>query len=177
MVFTWKSNPEDKTEAKHVKGRMTVRGFKDYAGEDLNTYAGTASRWGQWIVNAVTAQEEELVLFSFDVSLAFAKGLSFEELAELTGEHLRVVQFEVSHADAQILRKIPGYASFDPSKEVLLMKKAVYGLKDAPRAWRKKLHGLLASFGLASLYADPQLYAAHNDGRCQMILSAHVDDL
>ena len=104
MVFTWKSNPEDKSEAKHVKGRMTVRGFKDHDGEDLNTYAGTASRWGQRIVNAVTAQEEEWVLFSFDVSLAFAKGLSFEELAELTGEPLRVVQFEVSHADAQILR-------------------------------------------------------------------------
>ena len=57
------------------------------------------------------------------------------------------------------------------------MKKAVYGLKDAPRAWRKKLHGLLASFGLSSLYADPQLYAAHQSGKCQMILSAHVDDL
>ena len=117
------------------------------------------------------------MLFSFDVSLAFAKGLTFEELAELTGEPLRVVQFEVSRSDAEILKKIPGYETFDPTKEVLLMKKAVYGLKDAPRAWRKKLHGLLASFGLSSLYADPQLYAAHQNGKCVMFLSAHVDDL
>ena len=116
-------------------------------------------------------------MFSFDVSLAFAKGLTFEELSELTGEPLRVVQFEVSQADAIILCKIDGYATFNPATEVLLMKKAVYGLKDASRAWRKKLHGLLASFGLASLYADPQLYAAHEAGKCRMILSAHVDDL
>ena len=172
-VYTWK---QDLKKEMQIKARMTVRGFKDQA-QGLETFAGTASRWGQRVVNAVTAQEEEWTLFSFDVSLAFAKGLSFKELSELTGEPLRVVQFELSREDAKILQKIAGFEAFNAEKEVLLMVKAVYGLKDAPRAWRKKLHLLLSTFDLVSLYADPQLYTRHEKNQLQMILSAHVDDL
>ena len=62
--------------------------------------------------------------------------MTFRELSELTGEPLRFVQIELTEEDAKILRQIPGYENFDPRKEVLLMIKAVYGLKDAPRAWR-----------------------------------------
>ena len=63
------------------------------------------------------------------------------------------------------------------------MVKAVYGLKDAPRAWRKKLHLIQEGFGLVSVYADPQLYVKHvkestgKSTRPAMLLSAHVDDL
>ena len=53
-----------------------------------------AVRWGQRLANALTAQEEDWVLFGFDVSAAFAKGLPFQELSALSGEPLRVVQFE-----------------------------------------------------------------------------------
>ena len=37
------------------------------------------------MVNAITAQNPDFVLFSFDVSQAFAKGLTFEEYARATG--------------------------------------------------------------------------------------------
>ena len=57
------------------------------------------------------------------------------------------------------------------------MIEAVYGLKDAPRAWQKKLHAILTSFGLSSIFADPQLYVRHERSVLKMILSAHVDDL
>jgi len=41
--------------------------------------------------------------------------------------------------------------SFDPATDVLIMMKAVYGLKDAPRAWKKELHIILTSWSLVSL--------------------------
>ncbi len=172
-VLKWKHK-----DNKHfIKARLTMRGFKDHD-DNLATFAGTATRWGQRVVNAITAQQSDWVLFSFDVSAAFAKGLSFKELSELTGEPLRVVQFELHPDDIKLLREISGYSDFNPRTEVIEMVKAVYGLKDAPRAWRKKLHLILEEFGLKSLYADPQLYVLHDTRvKLNMILSAHVDDL
>jgi hypothetical protein len=57
------------------------------------------------------------------------------------------------------------------------MLKAIYGLKDAPRAWRKKLHLLLTEWGMKQLYADSQLYAKHESKKLLCLLSTHVDDL
>ena len=71
-----------------VKCRLTVRGFKDKF-QDFDTYAGTTSSSGQRSVNAVVAENPGFVLSSFDVSQAFAKGLTFKELSELTGTEIR----------------------------------------------------------------------------------------
>ena len=83
-VMTWKTIDGKKG----VKCRLTMRGFKDRT-TDLETFAGTASRCGQRVVNTIAAQEDTFELWSFDVSQAFAKGLTFGELAELTDTPLR----------------------------------------------------------------------------------------
>ena len=191
-VIRWKLVDGDRI----IKVRLTMRGFKDTC-INLETFAGTATRWSQRVVNSATANEEDFVLFSFDVSKAFAKGMTFEELSRITGEKLRVVQFEVTPEDAILLRKIPGFEGFDPATEVLSMIKAVYGLKDAPRAWRKKLHEVLTSCGLYPTISDPQVYIAHHPRsaksdlapsqggadetharrKLKCIISTHVDDL
>ena len=62
-----------------VKYRLTVRGFKDEF-QDLDTYAGTTRQSGQRLLDAVAAENEDFIMFSFDVSQAFAKGLTFDEL-------------------------------------------------------------------------------------------------
>ena len=150
---------------------------------ELATYAGTASRWGQRIINSVCVNVEGFELFSFDVSVAFAKGMTFQELSELTGEPVRSVQCELAPEDVTMLRTIPGFEDFDPKTEVLDMLKAIYGLKDAPRAWRKKLHLVLLEFGCQPIYTDQERYVLHvassqkGKGTLQCILSAHVDDL
>ena len=55
-----------------IKCRFIVRGFKDKC-QDLDIYAGTTSRSGQRLVNAVSAEEPGFILFSFDLSQVFAK--------------------------------------------------------------------------------------------------------
>ena len=77
--------------------------------QSMETFAGTATRWAQRIVNSVAANEDDFVLFNLDVSKAFAKGMTFQELSELTGEPLRAVQFEVAEEDVAAFRRIPGY--------------------------------------------------------------------
>lgn len=54
----------------------------------------------------------------------------------------------------------PAYSDFDPSIECLSLEKAVHGFKDAPRAWRLRLHQILASAKLTQSHADAELYAA-----------------
>ena len=84
------------------------------------------------------------------------------------------------------MRMIPEFKTFDPVRETLTMMKPIYGLKDAPRAWRRKLDQVLLAFGARPLYADGQVYVCHrtedrgknpNTQRLEMILSTHVDDL
>ena len=155
-VLTWKQIEG----VRSVKARLTMRGFKDMQ-QDLETFAGTTSRAGQRLVNTIVAQNANMVLFSFDVSQAFAKGMTFEEYAKLTGTTLRRVQFSLHPDDVCILRMLEGYSDFDPSTEVLDMIKPIYGLKDAPRAWRKRLHQALTKFGLRPLIAEPEVYVMH----------------
>ncbi len=93
---------------------------------------------------------------------------------------IRVVQLEIDPKDLHIWQSIPGYEDFDPTTEVILMVKAVYGLKDAPRAWRLKLHRTLIAYlalRLRDLFADPQLYVGYRSNQLAMLLSTHVDGL
>ena len=62
----WVITLKNKPEGRQVKCRITMRGFKDRA-ESLETFAGTASRAGQRIVNTVIAQHADWTLFSIDI--------------------------------------------------------------------------------------------------------------
>ena len=90
-----------------VECRLIVRGFKDQF-QDFDTYAGTTCRSGQRIFNAVAVERRDFILFSFDASQAFAKGLTFEEFSRLTGIECRAVRFDVPTADLDCLEQIKG---------------------------------------------------------------------
>ena len=156
-VITWKIVEGVRV----IKCRITLRGFKDRE-QSYETFAGTASRAGQRVINSLAAQEEDMELFSLDVSQAFAKGLSFEELARAFGEPLREVEVDFNKGDVELLRTIPGWENFNPELETIKLLKPIYGLKDAPRAWRKRLHQVLTSWGASQLLAEPELYALHD---------------
>ena len=157
-VRKWKKDAV--TLEKFIKSRLTVRGFKDTC-QDLETYAGTATRWAQRLIVAL-AVLLDLPMFTIDVTGAFAKGLNWEQLAELTGESIREVQFELTRPeDIALLRQLPGLADVDPASEVLQMTKAIYGLKDAPRAWRKRLHQILVEAGMRQLKSEMELYVSN----------------
>ena len=65
-----------------------MRGFKDKE-LTIETFAGTATRKSQRVVNSVIAQNLDLILFSYVVAQAFAKGMTFEEYARATGTQVR----------------------------------------------------------------------------------------
>ena len=163
---------------KSVKARLTVHGFKDCDANWLQTYAGTAARWSQRVVTSVAAQQSWEILTA-DIGNAFLKGLTFKELAELTGEPERRASFHPPKGYESFINELPNMSSYDRATMELLMLVPIYGLKDAPRGWRKKLHITLLALGGKPLRTDQAMYCWHNakTKALSMLLSAHVDDL
>ena len=67
-----------------------------------------------------------------------------------------------------------------PENHVLLLRKSLYGLKQAGRQWYKRLRETIAKFDLKPLANDPHTYVTHKvvDGiRRTLILPVYVDDL
>eukprot|EP00959_Pyramimonas_sp_CCMP1952_P080098 1674536-Pyramimonas_sp.AAC.1 len=88
------------------------------------------------------------VIASLDISMAFLKGLTYQELAEATGETERVVCFTLPPGPATVLRTLPGFERYDDSKHWLQCLKPGTGTKDAPRAFSLKLRRTTRGFGL-----------------------------
>ena len=111
------------------------------------------------------------VVGQFDVNL--------KELAKLTGETPREVNFYLPADDVALLRTIPGFENFDPLREVLHCDKPGTGLADAPRAFQIKLSMILSN--KCRMYPskiDAELCFRHDDqGRLVCVMTIHVDDL
>ena len=176
-VMRWKKNAE--TLVEEIKARLTVRGFLDSAGPDLLTYAGTASRWGQRLVVAVACQKR-WPLVCADVGSAFLKSLTFKEIAEINNEPIRRCAFLPPTGYSEFIRSLPNCGHFDERVHELELLKPIYGLKDAPRAWRRRLHDALTVLKATNLKTDRCIYlwrSEESGGRLLCICSAHVDDL
>ena len=90
-----------------------MHGFKDRDADHLDTYAATASKWSQRLVVATAAQMRWEV-GSADISSAFIRGLTFEEMSKLTGKQLRSAAFILPKGTDEILRSDPGLRRYDP---------------------------------------------------------------
>ncbi|CAK0834374.1 unnamed protein product [Prorocentrum cordatum] len=165
--------------SRDVKGRLTVRGFKDQQKNEkdrMRTAAGTASRWGQRVICSIAAQHG-WTLWSLDVSMAFLRGKTFEELAERFGFKMRSLQFDLPPDGAALLKQIEGFEDFNEVTETLNMKKPGFGTNDAPWAWQVDLSDTLRELGFFPTEADRQLWLMFDNALLVAVLGTHVDDL
>ena len=171
-VLKWK----DIGGERKIKARLVAQGFKDQQSTD--NFAGTTSRWGQRLVS-IFAVQFGWPLLSADISEAFLRGLTFEELFQSGhSSEMRSVQLILPQGSEELLRTIPGMEDFNPDTECLELLKPGFGLKDAPRLWSLALTRVLSKVGLQPVTTDRQLFAKHsNDARLQVLMSVHVDDL
>ena len=180
FVAKWKvKDPTKPYESRIIRMRMALRGFKEWCADALDTYAGTGSKISQRLLLSEAACHPEWSFLSLDINKAFLQGVTYDELAEATGQEERVVHFTLPSGSAQILRRIPGYENYDERYYVLKCLKPGTGCKDAPRAFSMKLAGVTrsAEVGLKPLAADPECEVKHVNGKLVLILVKHVDDL
>ena len=74
-----------------------------------------------------------------DISEAFLEGETYEELPAISGEPLRVVNFDLPAHSNAALRKCTDFEAFDLRTEVLHCVKPGTGCNDAPRCFSIKL--------------------------------------
>jgi hypothetical protein len=70
----------------------------------------------------------------------------------------------------------PGFAVAGGEHKVLRLHKALYGLRQAPRAWNSKLDATLASLGFSKCATEHALYGKSTE-RGSLIVGVYVDDL
>ncbi len=160
-----------------IRARLTVRGFKDNQKNDVARYAGTSSRAGQKILVS-EAVRRHWPICTADISKAFLQGMTYKEMAELTGEPLREVNFYLPASNIALLRKIPGFENFNPQTELLHCERAATGTVDAPRAFSLKLGQItIHQCKMKSSHIDPELCIRHENGSTTAVMTKHVDDL
>jgi hypothetical protein len=63
-----------------------------------------------------------------------------------------------------------GFIDPDHPDKVCLLKKAIYGLKQALHAWNQQFHGVLLGLGFTRTRSDARVYHHQNDGGTLIII-------
>ena len=129
-----------------------------------------------------TAVQNGWSIASLDISMAFLKGLTFDEIREIKGGLKRLVSMRLPAGKAgepsgsALLRTFPGYEDFQDSVEVLEMLKGGFGLVDAPNLFTQRADSVLKESGIMPTTVDPKVYVSHVNNKLVLHLSAHMDD-
>lgn len=85
------------------------------------------------------------------LSLAVTRGWSLRQL-EVNNAFLQGTQFE-----DVFMKQSQGFIDNDKPNHVCELRKAIYGLKQVPRAWYHELRQFLPSFSFQNSYVDTSL--------------------
>ena len=138
------------------KARLVAKGFSQVEGLDFDEIFSPVVRFESVRTILALAALEKWKIEGLDVKSAFLYGTLDEEL----------------YMEQPQGFKVPG-----KEHKVLRLRKAIYGLKQAARAWWHELDRSLKALNFARLYADAGIFVAkHSDGTMVIIL-AYVDDI
>lgn len=151
-VYKTKRNPDGSTR---YKSRLVIRGFQQVSGIDYGETYAPVSRLTSFRLLVSLAAQYGWVIDHLDVVTAFLNPRIDRENVYMTLP--------------------PGLEWLDPRFPplgIVLLLKALYGLKPAPRLWYEEINQFLLSIGLAQSTTDPNLYIGAG-----VLLLLYVDDI
>jgi hypothetical protein len=155
------------------------------------------SMWIYKIKNAADGSVEKYKARFVAIGFSQVEGIDYEEtfapvarytsirtviaLATSMGWKLHQMDVKTTFLNGEIEEEVyieqpEGFMIHDEKSYVYRLKKSLYGLKHAPRAWYEKMDGFLMSLGFNKSVTDPNLYY-HTVGDESLILVLYVDDL
>ena len=153
-VYKVKHNSDGGSVSRY-NGRLVAKGYAQTYGIDYEeTFSPVAKMATVHAIIAVAASKNWM-LHQMDVKNAFLHGDLQEEV---------------------YMEQPQGYEDLRHPHYVCKLKKALYGLKKAPRAWHARIVSYLVSIGFYMADADHSLYVCKNEHGI-VIICIYVDDL
>ena len=148
----WVFTKKIKEGKKIVKARLVARGFEENT-ESLRKDSPTCSKYSLRLV-MLTASSYNWEIGSIDFASAFLQG---------------------DPIDREVFVRPPSDVC-SPDR-VWLLKRCIYGLNDAPRAWYNRIHKELLKTGGIRSKIDSAMYMWYENNKLIGHLVCHVDDL
>jgi hypothetical protein len=79
-------------------------------------------------------------------------------------------------AETVFVKQAPGFAVKGAKHKVLKLRKVLFGLRQAPRAWNAKLDATLGELGFTQCATEHVLYTQRREKE-ELIVGVYVDDL
>ncbi|GLI63566.1 hypothetical protein VaNZ11_006559 [Volvox africanus] len=151
-VFKLKRDADGNVE--RYKARLVAKGFTQKEGVDFGDVFAPVGKYASFRALLAVAADRDLELHQLDIKTAFLHGELKEEV---------------------YTEQPPGYNLGGPNV-VCKLRRALYGLRQAPRAWYIRLRKELESMGFKPSLAEPGLFVKIENGEPVYVL-VYVDDL
>ena len=134
-----------------------AKGFTQIPGIDFDETFSPVARFESLCMLLVLATLEDWHIHQMDVKSAFLNGVLDEEI---------------------YMEQPQGFIIADAAEKVCRLKKAIYGLKQAPCTWNMAFHDVLTAQGLKWTHADAGIYVhPQHGGMGSLIVVVYVDNI
>jgi hypothetical protein len=156
VKWIYKTKLNEKGEVDKYKARLVAKGYSQQHGIDYaEVFALVAHLDTIRIILSIPAQHGWTV-FQLDVKSAFLHGELNEDV---------------------FVAQPPGYEQKGYEHQVYKLKKALYSLKQAPRAWNSRIESYFLKEGFEKHPHEHTLFVRQMDGGKMLIVCLYVDDL
>ena len=152
-VFKLKS-PQVQGGAPRFKARLVAKGYSQKQGIDYHETFAPVIKYQSLRLILSIATERNMAVHQMDVKTAFLNG----ELEE------------------EIYMEVPEGLTGTTEGQALRLKRSLYGLKQSPRCWNRRINDYLEDQKFHRLRTDSAVYT-RGEGKDQVILGVYVDDL
>ena len=155
LKWVYKIKKDVKGNLVKHKARLVAKGYVQEQGVDFEEVFAPVARMESVRLLIALAAQESWRLHHMDVKSDFLNGELEEEV---------------------YVKQPPGYIKEGEEHKVLRLHKALYGLRQAPRAWNIKLDRTLISLGFEKSPLEHAMYK-RGKGKDRLLVGIYVDDL
>jgi hypothetical protein len=153
--WVWKNKEGENGEVVRNKSRLVAQGYSKKEGIDYEESFAPVARLEAFRIILAFSVAKGFKLYQIDVKSVFLNGFLDEEV---------------------FVKQPPGFESVEFPHKVYRLRKALYGTKQAPRAWYGRLRGFLFSKGFEMGKVDKTLFLLRQ-GNDILIVQVYVDDI
>jgi Reverse transcriptase (RNA-dependent DNA polymerase)./Integrase core domain. len=178
MVLRNKYKPDGSLDRR--KARIVARGFAQQPGIHFNQTFAPVARLSSIRLLVALAANYGMKIKQLDVTTAYLNGVIKEKILMETPRYLTealetIVRTEKNYSEIRIKAE-KMLQELKIGDKVCLLKKSLYGLRQAGRSWHEKLDEMLRNFGAISTNADPCVYYT-GQGEDILLIAVYVDDI